>query len=157
MCYISNILNYKIPHDIDYTPNKYERNILFLAYEMSFQSSIRSARHAAFILDSNDDIKCVYLNQKVAYKIKSEHAESGVIKKFQKEYGDCLADGYRLFVVKGTMLGVGNSRPCYECFESIRNAGIKEVVYSNGRDGKGRDLYKKMYINQDTIPQIPPQ
>lgn len=155
MCYISNILNYKIPHDVDYTPNKYERNILYLAYEMSFQSSIRSARHAAFILDDNDEIRCVYLNQKVPYKIKSEHAESGVIKKFQKELGVDNLEDYRLFVVKGTMLGVGNSRPCYECFKSIRNSGIREVVYSNGRDENGKDLYKKMYIDTNTVPLIP--
>jgi tRNA(Arg) A34 adenosine deaminase TadA len=140
-----NILNYKVPHDIIYEPNKIERNIFFLAYELSFQSNIKS-RHTAIILDKNDNIKCVFLNKKIVGQKKSEHAESGVIKKFKEEFDDDLSDGYKLLVVKGTVYGKANSRPCYECFKSIKKSGIKEVIYSYDKN-----YYKKMYVDKNTI------
>lgn len=131
--------DYIAPHDIHYEPTKIERNLLHLAYCISLESDVKCAKHASFILDKDDNVVSVFVNSRNGIT-GSDHAEYGAIEKLKNK--NVKLEECKLMVVRGNL--VGNkciSRPCLDCYNTILNSGIKEVIYSVDEHN-----YKKMYM-----------
>jgi deoxycytidylate deaminase len=60
----------------------------------------------------------------------SVHAEAAVIRELLKNYTDLK--GTTIYIARVSRTGVPTiSRPCVNCMRAIRDAGIKEIVYTN--------------------------
>lgn len=60
------------------------------------------------------------------------HAEAAAIRMARSK--GCSLEGATLYVVRYHESGMRMSRPCPDCMDKIREAGIKKIVYSD-RDG----------------------
>ena len=137
--------SYVCKNEVDYSPTKRERNLLHLAFCKSLESKIKLGKHAAFILDSEDNILGIFINTHLDCCKTSIHAEQGCIASINgmsnnKREGQ---GKYKMLVVRGNFEGrKSNSRPCIDCYKAIIESGIiSEVIYSFSGN-----KFKKMYL-----------
>lgn len=130
-----------LQYDCAYIPTKMERNLLFLAYRLSLESNNKNGRHAAIIIDEQDNILSVSVN-KISHGV-SRHAEIGAIEEFNlsdnlyKTLHSC-----RMLVVRGNFFGdVTHSKPCLKCYNSLVESGIGQIIYS-----VSKNEYRKIYF-----------
>lgn len=133
-----------LQYDCAYIPTKMERNLLFLAYRMSLESNNKNGRHAAIIIDEQDNILSVSVN-KLSHGV-SRHAEIGALD------GVCLSvdnlrktlRSCRMLVVRGNFFGdITHSKPCLKCYNSLAESGIGQIIYS-----VSKNEYRKIYFPQ---------
>ena len=127
-----------LQHDSAYIPTKMERNLLFLAYRLSLESNNKNGRHAAIIIDEQDNILSVGVN-KLAQGV-SIHAEVSALIQLGNFAGEKRT---RMLVVRGNFFGdFTHSKPCLNCYNSLLESGIGEIIYS-----VSNNEYRKIYLH----------
>lgn len=93
-----------------------------MGYQKALTSDVKVAKHCAIILDKEYNILTYFVNDKL-------HAEDGAI----KQIGNCPEAKY-ILVVRGNMLGnMTLSKPCLECYKSIKTCeSIEQIIYTTG-------------------------
>lgn len=131
--YTPNFIDYKIKNEIPYKPTKKEKNFIYLAYQLSLNSDVKSGKHAAIVLDDELNIVCTSVNNR------THHAEKNAVdllKNFDPN------KEYTIITVRGNYLGnITNGRPCFECYKSMLEGNIKEIIYSSDNN-----CFKKIYL-----------
>ena len=130
-----------LQHDSAYIPTKMERNLLFLAYRLSLESNNKNGRHAAIIIDEQDNILSVGVN-KLTQGV-SMHAEVSALIQLRNFAGEkrteggtaqsaeSVGDRTRMLVVRGNFFGdFTHSKPCLNCYNSVMESGIGQIIYS---------------------------
>ena len=119
-----------LQYDSTYIPTKMERNLLFLAYRLSLESNNKNGRHAAIIIDEQDNILAVGVN-KLSQGV-SIHAEvSALLQLYDGAAGSNQRSQLRMLVVRGNFFGdFTHSKPCLNCYNSVMESGIGQIIYS---------------------------
>ena len=135
-----------LQYDSTYIPTKMERNLLFLAYRLSLESNNKNGRHAAVIIDEQDNILAVGVNSV------STHAEISALLQLKKCLPPLRIDAKRAFgsirrsrmlVVRGNFFGdFTHSKPCLNCYRSLLNSDIGQIIYS-----VSNNEYRRIYIS----------
>ena len=114
-----------------YNPPKQIRNYAFMAYQLALSSPIKKGRHCAILLDHDSNILEIFVNKWHKYKGITVHAEYGAINKYIEN--NSIQPGCWLLVIRGNMLGdIKLSRPCLDCYNTIKNNNLSKVVWSTG-------------------------
>ena len=131
-----------LQYDSTYIPTKMERNLLFLAYRLSLESNNKNGRHAAVIIDEQDNILAVGVNSV------STHAEISALLQLKQNFLLPQSAPLRMLVVRGNFFGdFTHSKPCLNCYRSLLKSDIGQIIYS-----VSNNEYRRIYIsNKQTI------
>ena len=106
--------------EVNYYPNKNERNLIFMARHLAVTSNVKKGKHCAFAIDKTGKVVDIYVNTQ------EMHAEYGLMKLTKNIPVD------RVIVVRARRVDntLTNSKPCLKCSQSMDNAGVKSCVFS---------------------------
>ena len=107
--------------------DKNERNIIFMARHLATESVVKRGKHCSVGLDKNNRIINLFVNTK------DLHAEKGLV---QKTVAKKI---HKVIVVRARRCDnkLTNSKPCQDCENAMREAGVKYCVYSIDDDTFG--------------------
>ena len=120
-----------------YVPSREIRDALFLAFNKSFLSPVKTGKHCAVLLNKNNEIIKTFVNcHKECPGTGTIHAEVGVIKKTIEENPDIDLRECTVLVVRGNLLGsFSNSAPCDNCLTFMKKCSIGMILYTSRHDG----------------------
>jgi deoxycytidylate deaminase len=107
-----------------------------LAYKQSEKSGHKHFKHGCVIVKDNQIVSRGYNDKRIEPKLRKygytylyHHSESYAVIKAER----INLENSTAFVVRKTPTKLGNSKPCICCVSLMREAGVKDVFYSNSK------------------------